>query len=87
MTLICFQGGPQDGVSGEFDLPEQAEPGFRMQCFTGVEDETGSEGWYALTDRHILADSGLAVVAAYLGQDLPVSESQSRGLAVVPAED
>lgn len=61
MTRICFQGGPQDGVTGEFALPEQARPGLRVQCFSPAVD--GLPPWYALTDRHVLPDSGLAIVA------------------------
>jgi hypothetical protein len=87
MTRICFQGGPQDGVTGEFALPEQAEPGLRVQCFTGTAEEGTSANWYALTERHVLADAGLAIVATYLGRDLEPAETQSLGLAIVPAKD
>jgi hypothetical protein len=87
MALICFQGGPQDGVTGEFELPEQAKPGLRVQRFTGAPDETCSGNWYALTDRHVRSDAGLAIVATYLGRDLQPAQAHSRGLSAVPAED
>jgi hypothetical protein len=87
MTLICFRGGPQDGVTGDFELPEQAEPGLRLQCFTAEAGADAADLWYELTSRQVATEDGLAEVATFLGRELPSSEAGSRGLAVVPSED
>jgi hypothetical protein len=74
-------------MTGDFALPDEAEPGLRLQCFSAEADLDGTQLWYELTARHLLTDAGLAEVATFLGEELPLSEVGPPGLAVVPSED